>query len=100
MRRIFNSWSWERDEVGVSLKEWVLCVRHHPSLRTDNLILNTLSKIWRKMQDQLAPGISLLSFLYHPSFQIAASLSNGSPWKEKGLDQFFAWGRSGTCIPL
>lgn len=91
-----DNWEWEQDELPVSLKEWALFARDHLGMQTKYLMTSTLGKFWKRMQPILSSGVSpLASFLWHPCFHTALSLSNFSIWEEKGLAQFCALGKDG-----
>lgn len=47
----------------------LLCVRDCPPLKSKSLVIDSLPRFWKKLQHQLAPGISpLASFCWHPDF--------------------------------
>lgn len=88
-------WGWEKFEVRAPLWEWILCIRDYPRLRSTNLIITVVSKVWRKLQNVLVLGIfPLSSITWHPEFCTAALIANFSKWKEKGLTQFCSLGNN------
>lgn len=94
-----DSWCWEQEEAGVTLKEWALCVRDFPEFNTDNFVLKTLCKFWRKALECLVPGISPLVFStprFSSSFRFNQTFQIGS----KGVwDSFMLLVVQDTCIP-
>lgn len=83
-------WSMELYGVPVPLKEWVLIDPHlrEETVRSNNRVYNSIMRNWIQCQHVLSPVQSPLdSFLHHPNFQIASSVSNFCGWEQVGLDK-------------
>lgn len=61
-----------------------------PRLRSSvvsyNIVLRYFMGVWRRCQNDLSHGQSLLaSFIYHPKFQEPTSLANFEKWRQAGM---------------